>query len=88
MTAHKVVIIECNECGTTALPENMIVKDVIHIVGVPDHVVGARHHAAAKRWLHSANGKDLCPACRTTPGAPDKAHLLSRIPHPHWGHES
>ena len=86
MTAHKVIIIECDGCGTTTPPETMIVKDVIHS-SAPDAVVDARHLAAVKGWTHGANGHDLCPACGPVVRAPVKSGgLMSHIPHPHWGH--
>jgi hypothetical protein len=86
MTAHKIVIIECDKCGTTALPETMIVKDVIHIEGgAPDGVVDARHLAARKGWIHGANGNDLCPACGPATRAPVKSGgLLAHLPHPRF----
>jgi hypothetical protein len=87
MTAHKVVIIECDACGTTALPPGMILKDLVHmVIPAPAGVVDARHDAGVKGWTHGANGKDLCHNCGPV-RPPGKARLLSKIPHPHWGHE-
>jgi hypothetical protein len=87
MTAHKIVIIECDECGTTSLAPGMILSDLIHLaVPAPSGVVDARHGAIAKGWSHSANGKDLCPNCGPA-RPPGKTRLLARLPHPHgWGH--
>jgi hypothetical protein len=83
MTAHKVVILECDDCGTTAVPETTIAKDLIHMMVKLAHAGDARQHAHAKGWVHTAMGKDLCGNCRTSPGAPAKIH----IPNPfHWGH--
>jgi len=82
MTAHKIVILECNECGATAFPETMIVLDLIHIEGGgPSHAGEARQGAHAKGWTHAASGKDLCGNCRPAPGAPAKI----RIPNPFHG---
>lgn len=88
MTAIKVVIIKCNECGTTALPPGMIIIDLVHmVVPAPGAVVDARHDAAAKGWTHGANGKDLCPSCGPARPSGVTAKLLSKIPHQlwHWG---
>jgi hypothetical protein len=88
MTAHKVVIMECDGCGTTALPETMILADLIHIEGgAPAAVTDARHHAARKNWRHTKLGKDLCPACQTSrPPSDPNGGLLSHIPLFHWNH--
>jgi len=84
MTAHKIVIIECDSCGVTALPEMMIVLDLIHS-SAPDSVVDARHLAAVEGWRHTRSGADLCPACQTAKRAPAKSGgLMSHLPH--WGH--
>jgi hypothetical protein len=85
MTAHKIVILECDECGATALPETMIVLDLIHMVGPPAHAGEARQGAHAKGWTHSVTGKDLCKNCG--PVRPTVGKLLGHLPHPHWGHE-
>jgi hypothetical protein len=89
MTVHKVVILECESCGTTALPETLIVKDLIHLMtGPPSGVTDARHMAALKGWRHTASGKDLCPPCQSAKRAPAKTvGLLAHIPHPRWRHE-
>ncbi len=86
MTAHKAVVIECDGCGTTALSETLIIKDMIHMAGRPVHVSDARHLAALKGWRLTASGKDLCPMCQSVKRAPAKLPgLLFHIPHPHWG---
>lgn len=86
MSAHKVVIIECDECGTTALPPSLEVVDLVNLATpAPDGVVDARRHARLKGWVHGANGKDLCPNCRGPEAAPPVRKLLGHIPHPHWG---
>ena len=86
MTAHKVVVIECNRCGRTVLPGTMILEELIHLATpAPDGVVDARRAARVKGWIHAANGKDLCSECRETAPAPPKRALLDHIPHPHWG---
>lgn len=90
MTAHKVVIIECDGCGTTALAPGMIIADLIHLaVPAPDGVVDARHSAAAKGWTHGANGNDLCSNCGPARPSGTAAKLLAHVPHPSfrgWGH--
>lgn len=87
MTVHKVAIIKCDECGTTALPPGMTLRDLVHmVVPAPDGVVDARHHARLKGWVHGVTGKDLCPNCRGSEVlAPPVKKLLRHIPHPHWG---
>jgi hypothetical protein len=85
MTVHKIVILECNGCGTTALPPGMIINDLVHLaVPAPSGTTDARHDAGAKGWRHTASGKDLCPNCQSEKRRPP-AKLLDRIPHPHWG---
>lgn len=87
MTAHKVVIMKCDGCGTTALPPGMILSDLVHMaVPAPDGVVEARRDARLRGWIHGANGKDLCSTCRGTDAPPPVKRLLDHIPHPHWGH--
>lgn len=88
MTAHKVVIIECDGCGTTALAPGMTLRDLVHmVIPAPSGVVDARHTAGAKGWSHGANGKDLCPNCGPSKPEGVRAKLLTKIPHPHlhWG---
>lgn len=85
MTAHKIVILECNGCGTTALPPNMIINDLVHLaVPAPSGVTDARSHATSKGWTHTASGKDLCANCG--PVRPHRGKLLNHLPH--WGHRS
>jgi len=83
MTAHKVVIIECDGCGVTALPAGMNLDSLVHLaVPAPSGVVDARHDASAKGWTHGANGKDMCSNCG--PARPTTGKLLSKISL--WGH--
>jgi hypothetical protein len=82
MTAHKVVILECDGCGTTAISEEVTAKDLINMMIKLSHAGDARQHAHAKGWAHTAMGKDLCSNCRSAPGAPAKAH--ARSPHSSW----
>lgn len=81
MTAHKVIILECDGCGDR-IPES---DELIFPGSHPDSVVGARHGAGIRGWRHTASGKDLCPVCQTAKRSPVKSGgLLSKIPHPHW----
>lgn len=85
MAVHKVTIISCNRCGTTALTPTLIILDLVNMVHkAPEGVVDARHRAAAKGWWHTAGGEDLCP--EHAPSPRPKAKLLSKIPHPHLRH--
>jgi len=87
MATHKVIFLKCNGCGTSALPPGLIISDLLNMERpAPASVVEARHHAAAKGWWHTADGKDLCENCAPGPRPPGKAKLLAHIPHPHLPH--
>lgn len=81
MSTHKIVVVKCDGCGTTALNPTMIIQDAINMEHPIDGVVEARSHARHKGWIHDKLGRDFCDKCRTFP-APHKPKI--RIPHPHW----
>lgn len=78
MTAHKAVILECDTCGALALPETMILLDLIHVVGRPTHSGDARSSAHRRGWTHTVRGKDLCRNCKSDP----RSHPSKMIPTP------
>ena len=82
MSAHKVVIITCDGCGTTALSETLIISDLVHLKDPIISVADARQQAHAKGWTHTVRGKDLCQNCQPGPSAPRKHHVKS--PHTLW----
>jgi len=82
VSTTKIVVITCNGCGTTALPETLSISDAVHLEHPVDSVVDARRHAHGKGWVHDKLGRDICPDCRTFK-AP-KRH--SRAQTSHWRH--
>lgn len=81
MSTTKIVVVSCNLCSATALPETLIVKDAIHLEHPVDTVPEARRQAHVKGWVHDKLGRDICPACRTFP---TQRRGKIHIPHPNW----
>lgn len=79
MSTTKIIVISCNHCGVTALPETLIIKDAVHLARPVDSVVEARRQAYEKGWVHDKLGRDICPGCRKFPAPKPKI----RIPHRH-----